>query len=186
MAVKEIIKETESRMNKSVDAVQREFLEVRTGRAHPGLIEGLHVDYYGTPTLLKQIASISVPDPKTVVIQPWDVSAIPEIEKTISNSKLGVTPMNDGKLVRLSIPPLSKERRQELTKVVKEMAEHGRISLRTIRRDANERVKKAQSDKTVSEDDSFRAQDEIQKITDRYIKEVDKILETKNQELVEI
>ncbi len=186
MAVKVIIQETESRMKKGVDAVQREFLEVRTGRAHPGLIEGMHVNYYGTPTLLKQIASISVPDPKTIIIQPWDVAAVGEIEKTISNSKLGVTPINDGKLVRLSIPALSKERRQELTKVVKDMAEHGRISLRTIRRDSNEKIKKAQGNKTISEDDSFRTQDEIQKLTNRYIKEIDKILEQKNQELIEI
>ena len=186
MTPKEIITETETKMKKALEAVRREFMEVRTGRAHPGLIEGMHINYYGTPTMLKQIAAISIPDPKSVVIQPWDVSAIPEIERAINNSKLGVSPFNDGKIVRITIPPLSKERRQELMKVVKDMAEHGRISLRTIRREANEKVKKLQSDNILSEDNSFRAQEDVQKITDRYIKEVDKVLEDKNGELAEM
>ena len=186
MTTKEILTETETKMKKALEAVRREFLEVRTGRAHPGLIEGMHIDYYGTLTMLKQIASISIPDPKTVVIQPWDVSAIPEIEKAINNSKLGVVPFNDGKIVRISIPPLSKERRQELMKVVKDMAEHGRISLRTIRREANDKIKKLQNDNLVSEDAGFRSQEDIQKLTDRFIKEVDKILEDKNRELAEM
>jgi ribosome recycling factor len=185
MHTKEIEKESEQRMKKAVEAVRREFTEVRTGRAHPGLIEGLHVDYYGTPTLLKQMASISVPDPKTVVIQPWDPSAIAEIEKAILNSKLGVMPNNDGKVIRLNIPPLSTERREELKKVVKEMAEHGRISLRTIRREANDKVKKLQSDHTISEDESFRAQADIQKLIDKYIKDVDEVLASKSKELEE-
>jgi len=186
MSPKDIINETDGKMKKALEAVRREFMEVRTGRAHPGLIEGMHINYYGAPTMLKQIASISVPDPKTVVIQPWDVSAIPEIEKAIMNSKLGIPPWNDGKIVRLNVPPLSKERRQELMKVVKDMAEHGRVSLRTIRREANEKVKKLQSDNVISEDNSFRAQEDVQKLTDRYIKEVDKVLEDKNRELAEM
>ena len=138
----------------------------------------MHIDYYGTLTMIKQVASISVPDPKTVIIQPWDANAIPEIEKAINNSKLGVSPVVDGKLVRLNIPPLSKERREELIKVVKDMAEHGRIS-RTIRREANEKIKKLQTETKISEDDSFRAQEEIQKLTDKHIKDVDKVLEEK-------
>lgn len=182
---KETIKEADSKMKKALEAVQREFMEVRTGRAHPGLIEGMHIDYYGTLTMIKQVASISVPDPKTVIIQPWDANAIPEIEKAINNSKLGVSPVVDGKLVRLNIPPLSKERREELIKVVRDMAEHGRISLRTIRREANEKIKKLQTETKISEDDSFRAQEEIQKLTDKYIKDVDKVLEEKNKELTE-
>ena len=186
MSPKDIINETETKMKKSIESVRREFMEVRTGRAHPGLIEGMHINYYGTPTLLKQIASISIPDPKNIVIQPWDVTAIPEIEKTITNSKLGVLPFNDGKIVRISIPPLSKERRQELMKVTKDMAEHGRISLRSIRREANDKIKKLQSDNVLSEDNGFRAQEDIQKLTDRFIKEVDKVLEDKNKELAEI
>ena len=185
MILKEIKKETEVKMQKAVEAMKREFQEVRTGRAHPGLIEGMHVNYYGTPTLLKQIASISVPDPRTIIIQPWDPTAIPEIEKTISNSKLGIPPNNDGKVVRLNIPQLSEERRNELKKVVKDMAEHGRVSLRTIRREANEKIKKNEKEGHVSEDDSFRTHEEIQKAIDKYIKEIDKILEEKNKELVE-
>jgi ribosome recycling factor len=186
MALKDLVHETETRMKKSIESARREFSEVRTGRAHPGLIEGLHVDYFGTPTLVKQIASISVPDPRTVLIQPWDVSVIPELEKTISNSNLGATPSNDGKVVRLNIPPLSEERRQELKKVVKEMAEKTRISLRTIRRDANDRIKKLEGEKTVSEDDGFKTHEEIQKLTDKYIKDVDVLLEEKSKALMEL
>ncbi len=183
--IKDIVKETEGKMHKALESVQREFMEVRTGRAHPGLIEGMHIDYYGTPTMIKTIASISVPDPKTIIIQPWDATALPEIERAINSSKLGVSPVIDGKLVRLIIPSLSKERRDELVKVVRDMAEHGRISLRTIRRDANERIKKVQGEGKVSEDDSFRGQEEIQKLTDKYIKDVDHVLEGKNKELAE-
>lgn len=183
--IKNIIKETAAKMLKALESVQREFMEVRTGRAHPGLIEGMHIDYYGTPTMIKTIASISIPDPKTIIIQPWDTNALVEIERAINTSKLGVSPIIDGKLVRLNIPPLSKERREELVKVVRDMAEHGRISLRTIRRDANERIKKVQGEGKVSEDDSFRGQEEIQKLTDKYIKDVDHVLEEKNKELAE-
>lgn len=183
MLTKEIVHETQTKMTRTIESAQREFNEVRTGRAHPGLIEGMHVDYYGTPTMIKQIAAISVPDPRTIVIQPWDASAIPEIEKAVANSRLGITPFNDGKIVRLTIPQLSEERRQELKKVVKEMAEKSRVSLRTIRRDANDRIKKMQTEKGVSEDAAFKAQEEIQKLTDRYIKEVDGLLEEKGKSL---
>ena len=185
MSVKEVIKQTEDKMKKSIESVRREFMEVRTGRAHPGLIEGMHVDYYGTMTLVKTLAAISAPDPKTVLIQPWDVSVLPEIEKAINNSKLGISPYNDGKVVRLTIPQLSQERRNELAKVVKDMAENGRVSIRTIRRDANDKIKKMQSDSAVSEDDARTGQDAIQKLTDRLMKEVDGILEEKNRELTE-
>jgi ribosome recycling factor len=185
MITKEIQKDVESKMKKTIESAKREFSEVRTGRAHPGLIEGMHIDYYGTMTMLKQVAAISVPDPKTVLIQPWDVTAIPEIEKAITNSKLGATPTNDGKMVRLSIPPLSEERRTELAKVVKDMAEKSRISLRTIRRDANEHIKKLQAEKKASEDESFKSQDEIQKLTDHFIKEVDSLLDEKTKALME-
>lgn len=184
--MKEIKKETETKMQKALEAAQRELAEVRTGRAHPGLIEGIHVDYYGTPTLLKQMASITIPDPRTIVIQPWDVTAIAAIEKAIMNSSLGVTPNNDGKILRVGLPQLSTERRQEMQKLAKQMAEHGRVSLRTIRREANEKIKKLQSDSTISEDDSFKGQEEVQKVTDKYIKEIDVILEKKLKELVEI
>lgn len=185
MVVKDIVRETETRMKKAIESVAREFSEVRTGRAHPGLIEGLHVDYYGTPTMIKQIASISVPDARTVVIQPWDVSAVPMIEQAINNSKLGIMPSNDGKVLRLSVPQLSKDRREELKKVVHDMAEKGRVSLRSIRREGNEKIKKMEQDKQASKDDSFSGQEAIQKITDKYIKEIDDILTAKNKELVD-
>ncbi len=184
MAIKEIIRETEGGMKKSIEAAKREFAEVRTGRAHPGLIEGLHMDYFGTPTMFKELASVSVPDSRTIMIQPWDASVIPEIEKAIQNSNLGISPSNDGKAVRLNIPPLSQERREELKKVVKEMAEKSRISLRSIRREANDKIKKMQVDKAVSEDDSFHAQEEVQKLTDKYIKEIDKLLVEKSEALM--
>ena len=186
MSMKELIQQTEIKMKKTIESAQREFGEVRTGRAHPGLIEGIHVDYYGTPTMIKQVASITIPDPRTVVIQPWDVSVIPEIEKAINHSNLGISPMNDGKIVRLSIPQLSQERREELKKVVRDMAEKTRVSLRTIRRDANDRIKKMQSDKTISEDESFKTQESIQKLTDKYIKDIDSLLEQKSKVLIDL
>jgi len=185
MPVKEILQQTEMKMKKTVESVKREFSEVRTGRAHPGLIEGMHVDYYGTPTMIKQIAAISIPDASSIIIQPWDITAIGAIEKTILNSKLGIMPSNDGKIIRLLIPPLSEERRREMTKVVKEMAENGRVSLRSIRREANDKIKKMQHDHIISEDDSFKSQEKIQKLIDKYIQDVDKILGEKQRELVE-
>jgi len=185
MTVKEIVHNTEERMKKAIDATRREFSEIRTGRANPSLVEGLRIDYYGTPTLIKQIASITIPDARLIIIQPWDPMAIAEIEKTILKSNLGITPMTDGKLIRLSIPPLSRERREELTKVVKNMAEEGRISLRTIRREANEAIKKLEDDKVIPEDERFKSQDQIQKLTDRYIQNIEQILKDKDKELVE-
>lgn len=185
MPVKLVLKDTEEKMKKAVESAQREFAEVRTGRAHSGLIEGLHVDYFGTPTAFKELASVSIPDPRTIVIQPWDASVIPEIEKTISNSSLGLTPQNDGKIIRLNIPPLSTERREEMKKIVKDMAEQGRVSVRTVRRDANDRLKKMQAEKEVSEDEFHKAQEDVQKLTDRYSKEIDKLLEEKSNHLME-
>ncbi len=185
MTTKEILHATEDKMKKSIEAVIRNFQEVRTGRASPHLVEGLHIDYYGTPTLLKQLASISVPDAHMLLIQPWDITAIPEIEKSIMKSSLGITPSNDGKIVRLSVPPLSKDRRQELVKVIHGMAEEGRVSLRTIRRDAKEHLGKLEKDKLVSEDDKFRSIDELQKLVDRYTAKVEEILKTKEKEVLE-
>lgn len=184
MAVREILHNTEEKMKKAVDSAQRYFNEVRTGRATAALVEGMRVDYYGTPTILKQLASITTPDAHLLTIQPWDPSVIAEIEKEVLKSNLGVTPSNDGKVVRLSFPSLSKERRQELDKVVKKMAEDGRVSLRTIRRDANEEIKKIETDKIISEDERFKAQEHVQKLTDKYIADIDKILSEKEKELL--
>ena len=185
MSVKEILHSAEDKMKKAFESVAREFSEIRTGRASPNLVEGLHIDYYGTPTLLKQLASISAPDPHLIVIQPWDPTAIAEIEKSIMKSNLGIMPSNDGKLVRLSLPQLSKDRRQELAKVIHKMAEDGRVSLRTIRRDLKESLEKMEKDKLVSEDDKFRGIDELQKIVDKYIAKIDELLKNKEKELLE-
>ncbi|MBN1913154.1 MAG: ribosome recycling factor [Candidatus Omnitrophica bacterium] len=185
MTVKEVLHNAEEKMKKAQEAVMREFSEIRTGRASPTLVEGLHVDYYGTPMLLKQLAAISVPDAHLIVIQPWDATAIVEIEKAIMKSNLGITPSNDGKIIRLAVPPLSKERRQELVKVVHKMSEEGRISLRTIRRDAKEALEKLEKDKVISEDDKFRGIDELQKHVDKYIAKVDELLKNKEKEVLE-
>jgi len=185
MTAKEVLHSTDEKMKKALESVTREFSEIRTGRASPSLVEGMHIDYYGTPTLLKQLASISAPDAHLLVIQPWDISAIAEIEKAIMKSNLGITPSNDGKLIRLSVPQPSKERRQELAKVVHKMSEEGRVSLRTIRRDAKEQVEKLEKDKAISEDDKFRTIEELQKIVDKYIAKVDEVLKAKEKEILE-
>lgn len=185
MTVKQILHDCEENMKKAVDSCLREFASVRTGRANPSLVEGLHVDYYGTPTVLKQLASISIPDAHMLVIQPWDPAAIPEIEKTILKSKLGINPSNDGKLIRLPLPLLSKERREELVKLVRNMVEEGKISLRTIRHHAKEAIEKLEKDKAIAEDDKFRGIQDLQKITDKYIARVDEILKSKEKEILE-
>jgi ribosome recycling factor len=186
MGLRDVVTQTDGLMKKAVEAVSREFGEVRTGRAHPGLVEDLSVDYYGTMTPLKQVAAVNSPDPSCLIIQPWDPSALVAIEKAIQTSKIGITPNNDGKVIRLNVPPLSEERRKEMAKVVKDMAEKGRVSLRTIRREANDKVAKLKKDSVISEDESFKGQEEIQKTTDRYIKDVDSLLDKKTKELLNI
>lgn len=184
--VKEVIKNTEDKMKKVVEAAKREFGSVRTGRASVSLVEGIHVDYYGTHTPLKQLANISAPDVKLIIIQPWDPTSLNEIAKAIQQSNIGAMPTNDGKVIRISIPPLSEERREELIKITKKMAEDSRVSVRTVRRDANEHANKLEKDKLCTEDESFRAQEDIQKLTDKYIKEIDNILQQKDKELIEV
>lgn len=183
--MKDIISQTEMKMKKTMETLMREFGEVRTGRAQPSLIEEMHVEYYGSPTTVRHIAAVSSPDARTVVIQPWDANALADIERAIATSKLGINPMNDGKILRLSFPQLSAERREEMIKVVKDMAEKGRVALRSIRRDANDRIQKLEKDSSVPEDDSKKGQDTIQKMTDRYIKEIDLTLEKKSKDLKE-
>jgi ribosome recycling factor len=185
MTAKEILHNTEEKMKKALESVAREMSEIRTGRASPSLVEGLHVDYYGTPTLLKQLASISTSAVNLITIQPWDPGAIVEIEKAIMKSNLGINPSNDGKLIRLPIPPLSKERREELVKVVHKMAEEGRVSLRTIRRDSKEALEKLEKDKLIAEDDKFRGIDELQKLIDKHTVKVEELLKNKEKEILE-
>jgi ribosome recycling factor len=186
MGVKDIILQSDGMMKKAIEAVSREFSEVRTGRAHPSLVEELHVNYYGTMTPIKQMAAVNSPDPSCLVIQPWDPSALAEIEKAILASNLGITPNNDGKVIRLVVPHLSEERRKEMAKVVKDMAEKGRVSLRSIRREANEKIGKLKKDSAITEDDSFKGQEEVQKLTDKHIKEIDALLDKKSKELLTI
>jgi len=182
MDKKTMIKTTEDHMKKTIHAVERELAELRTGRANPKMVEGLHVDYYGAPTMLKDMATISVPEARMIVIQPWDPTAIPEIEKAVQASSLGITPSNDGKLIRLIVPQLSGDRRDELVKMVKKIVEEGKVSIRTVRKDANEKVKQLEKEKKLTEDDRFHALDEIQKMTDRYVKDLDRHLEEKEKE----
>ena len=172
-------------MAKSIDALKNEFKKVRTGRASLALFEGIKVSYYGTPTPLNQVASLSVPESRLIVIQPWDQSVIGEIEKEILRSELGLTPMNDGKVIRVPIPPLTEERRKELVKVVHKIAEEHRVSIRNIRRDTNELLKGLKKDGEIAEDDFYRAQDKVQKITDDYIRLVDQTYREKEKEILE-
>lgn len=178
--------EAEAKMKKSLQALGDEFNTIRTGRASASLFEKIRVDYYGQPTPLNQMATISIPEARLVVIQPWDRSALSEIEKAIQKSELSVNPNNDGKVIRINIPPLTEERRQEYVKLAKAKAEQGRVSIRNVRRDANEELKSLQKDGKVSEDEAKRGMDDIQKLTDRYIGKVNELLETKEKEILEI
>ena len=184
--LKEIMRDVREKMKKTIEMVQREFGGIRTGRASSSLVEGIKVDYYGTQTPVKQLASISTPDPNLIVIQPWDASVLGEIEKAVLKSDLGITPMNDGRVIRLGIPHLTQERREEMVKLIKKMSEDGRISIRSIRRDANERIKKTEKDKSITEDESFKSIEEIQKLTDKHIKEIDELSAKKEKELLEV
>ncbi|MEK6666024.1 MAG: ribosome recycling factor [candidate division NC10 bacterium] len=179
-----VIKEVETRMQGALDALGRDFAGVRTGRASTGLLEGIRVDYYGTPTPVPQVASLSVPDPKTLLIQPWDASLLHAIEKAIMKSDLGLTPANDGKVIRLVMPPLNEERRKQLAKAVGKLAEDARVAIRNIRHDANKKIKTMEKEKKISEDDGRRGQDQTQKITDKFIQRADELLKKKEQEIL--
>jgi len=159
---------------------------LRTGRASSSLLDGIRVDYYDTPTPLEQIASVATPDSRTITIQPWDRKAFSDVEKAILKSDLGLTPVNDGKIIRISIPPLTEERRKDLVKVAKKYTEDAKVAVRNIRRDANELLKKKKNDKEISEDDLHKAQEEVQKLTDGYIAKADETLAKKDKEIMEI
>ncbi len=181
-----IIKQTEDKMKKSLSALEDEFNTLRTGRASPALFDKVRVEYYGNPTPINQVATISVPEARLVVIQPWDKSIIGDIEKAIQKSELSVNPSNDGKVIRISIPPLTEERRKEFVKIAKNMAEQSRVSIRNVRRDANDELKKSQKDGDLSEDELKRAEDEVQKLTDTYIDKVNSMLDEKEKEILEV
>jgi ribosome recycling factor len=183
--IEEVYEETRDRMGKSITALKNELKRVRTGRASLSLLDGIKADYYGTPTPLNQMASLQVPEPRMIAIQPWDVSALKEIEKAILKSDLGLTPSNDGKIIRITIPPLTEERRKELVKVVNKIAEEHRVAVRNIRRDSNELLKGLKKDGDISEDDAFKAQEQVQKITDEHIEMIDEICSQKEKEILE-
>jgi ribosome recycling factor len=174
------------RMEKALGDLQHEMAHIRTGRATLGILDHIRVDYYGTPTPLNQVANLHVPEPSLITIQPWDVSQIGPIEKAIRVSDLGLNPANDGKVIRLPIPPLTEERRKELVKKLHAVAEHHRVSVRNIRRDGNESVKKLLKDKKITEDEDKRAHDEIQKLTDGYMQRIDQASKVKEKEILEI
>jgi ribosome recycling factor len=179
-----VLKDVEAKMTAALEALGRDFATVRTGRASVGLVDGIRVDYYGTPTPVNQMATVSVPDARTLVIQPWEAGQLKAIEKAISASDLGITPQNDGKIIRLSIPSPTEERRKQLAKTVHKIAEDGRIAIRNVRREANDRLKAVAKDKKVSEDEERRAHDQVQKTTDRFIAKVDELLKKKEQEIL--
>lgn len=181
-------KDAEERMEKALSALEREFGKLRTGRASTSLVEGLKVDYYGTPTPVGQLASIATPDSRTITIQPWDRGSFSLVEKAILKSDLGLTPINDGKIIRIGIPPLTEERRKDLVKVARKYGEDAKVAIRNIRRDANETLKKLEKDKSkgFSEDDIKKAQDSVQKLTDGYVNKVDLKCQAKEKEIMEV
>ena len=181
----EIYQETSDNMGKSITSLENEFKRIRTGRASLSILDGIRVDYYGTPTPLNQMASLSVPESRLISIQPWDVSVIKEIEKAILKSDLGLTPSNDGKIIRIAIPPLTEERRKELVKVINKMSEDHKVAVRNLRRDANDMIKELKKEGEISEDEAFKAQDQVQKITDEHIKLIDEINNKKEKEILE-
>jgi ribosome recycling factor len=184
--VQEQIDDARTRMHKAVESLRHELGSVRTGRASAGLVEHLRVDYYGAPTPLNQLATISTPDARLIVIQPYDRSAMGSIEKSILKSDLGLTPSNDGTVIRLAIPPLTDERRRELAKHVRKRVEEARVAVRNVRRDCHDQIRKLEHDHAISQDDLHRSETELQKLTDDQVKEVDKVGEVKEQELLAI
>lgn len=185
MLLKQLYRDTEEKMKKALEAIVKEFATIRTGRASATLLDGITIDYYGTKTPINQVASISIPEPRTIIIQPWDKSVTKEIERAILKSDLGLNPNSDGNLIRLSIPELTEERRKNLAKHVRKLAEDGRIAIRNIRRDAGEITKKLEKDGGISEDERRMEQDRIQKLTDDHIKKVDELLGAKEKEILE-
>ena len=183
---KELKRRTTERMEGAIETLKKEFGSVRTGRASLALLDGIMVDYYGTPTPLQQLASLSIPESRQIAIQPWEQKIIPELEKALMKSDLGLTPTNDGKIVRINIPTLTEERRKQLVKVVRKRAEDAKIAIRNIRRDSNEELKKLEKEKHLSEDDVKKAHDEIQKLTDGYAAKVDEVLKHKENEIMEV
>jgi len=184
MTQQAVQKDLETRMQQAIDVLTREFAGVRTGRANAALLDSVRVEAYGNMTPINQLASVSVPDPRTIVIQPWDASQIKEIEKGLVKSDIGITPSNDGKVIRLTMPTLTEERRKQLAKAVGKLAEDARVSVRNVRREANDKLKALAKEKKISEDEERRGHDQIQKATDKFIAKIDELLKKKEQEIM--
>lgn len=183
---KDVIKNMKDHMEKSVESLRRDYQKVRTGRANLGLLDDVRVDYYGTPSPLSQVATLSVPEPRTINLQPWEAKIIPQIEKAILNANIGLTPSNDGKVIRLNLPALTEERRKEIVKQLKKMAEDVKVAVRNIRRDAIDELKKLEKAKSISEDEEKRGEKEVQDVTNIYIAKIDEVLVHKEKEVMEV
>jgi ribosome recycling factor len=181
-----IINETKLHMEKALEVMHHELTKIRTGRASVSILDEVRAEYYGTLTPLNQLATLSVPDPRTIAIQPWDAAAVHPIEKAIQKSGLGLNPVNDGKIIRVPIPALNEDRRRDLTKVVNQHAEHAKVSVRNVRRDANEHLKKLQKDSAITEDDLRKGSDRVQKLTDEYIKKIEEAAQKKDKDIMEV
>ena len=186
MTVKEILDASKEKMSKSVAVYQNEMTSLRAGRANPRLLDRIMVDYYGTPTPISQLASVAIPDSRTITIQPWDRGAFASVEKAILKSDLGLTPVNDGKIIRISIPPLTEDRRKELGKLPRKSGEEAKVAVRNVRRDANDQLKKLEKDKAISEDELKKATDDVQKLTDKYVAKVDEKCAAKEKEIMDL
>ncbi|WP_114815046.1 ribosome recycling factor [Paraburkholderia kururiensis] len=186
MAVADIKKGAEQKMQRSIDAFKNDLSKIRTGRAHTGLLDHIQVDYYGSPVPISQVANLTLVDARTIGVQPWEKKMVPVVEKAIRESDLGLNPATQGDLIRVPMPALTEERRRELTKVVKSEGETAKVAVRNLRRDANEQLKKLVKDKEISEDDERRAGDDIQKLTDRFVAEIDKMVQTKEAEIMTV
>ena len=184
--MKDVILRAEEKMNKSLDALDREFKSVRAGRANPAVLDKVTVDYYGTPTPIQQMAAVSVPEGRVLQIQPWDVSTLRDIEKAIQTSDIGINPQNDGKIIRLIFPPLTEERRKDLVKDIRKMAEESKVAIRSIRRDAIEKIKALKKNGEITEDDQANGEKKVQNLTDKYCKEADELGAAKEKEILDI
>ena len=186
MSVEDVIKETKPKMEAVIEAYQRKLSNVRTGRANIGLLDAVVVDYYGTPTPLNQMASVAVPEPQLITVQPWDISQLGAVEKAIISANLGLNPSNDGKIVRLPVPPLNEERRKQLAKQVHEIAEEHRVAVRNVRHSSNDSVKKLKAEKLISEDNERDGLDQVQKLTNSFVAKIDELMKTKEQEVMSV
>ena len=184
--INEILKDADERMHKGIEALRKEYATIRAGRANPSVLDKVMVEYYGAPTPINQLANISAPEARMLVIQPWDRTVLPAIEKAIMKSDLGLNPSSDGVVIRLNIPQLTADRRAELVKIAKKKAEEARVGVRNVRRDVNEQLKKLEKDRDASEDEVKRGQDDVQKMTDKMIKEIERVLETKESEITQV